>query len=111
MSVKRTSKKPTLSKRQEQILAMLASGSTYTAIAEQTGLTRSTIAGHAGRIYKLLGVKNRTSAIQAWRKGVAKDSRIGLMREARRDNEVKIQLLQELVKLQTDAIEVRRRIG
>jgi len=28
------------------------------------------------------------------------------MREARRDNEVKIQLLQELVKLQTEAIEL-----
>jgi len=61
---------------------MLARGRIYLAIAEQTGVTRSTVAGHAGRIYKLLGVKNRTSAIHAWRKGVGKDSRIGLMREA-----------------------------
>ena len=95
-----------LSKRQEQILTMLASGRTYPAIAEQTGLTRSTISNHAVRIFKLLGVNNRTSAVQVWRKGLAKDSRIGLMREARRDNEAKIQLLQELVKLQTEAIEL-----
>ena len=85
---------------------MLSSGGIYPAIAEQAGLTRSTVAGHAGRIYKLLGVNNRTLAAHAWRKGVAKDSRIGLMRGARQDNEAKIQLLQELVKLQTEAIEL-----
>jgi DNA-binding NarL/FixJ family response regulator len=50
MSVKRKSKKATLTKRQELILEMLASGSTYPAIAEQIGLTRSTVAGHAARI-------------------------------------------------------------
>jgi hypothetical protein len=57
----------------------------------------------------LLGVNNRTSATQAWRKGAATDSRIGSMREARRENEAKIQLLQELVKLQTEAIEMMLR--
>jgi hypothetical protein len=44
--------------------------------------------------------------VLAWRKGLVKDSRIGLMREARRENEDKIQLLKELVKLQTEAIEL-----
>jgi DNA-binding CsgD family transcriptional regulator len=106
MSVKKTLKKASLTIRQEQILAMLASGRTYPTIARQTGLARSTISGHAARIFKSLGVNNRTSAVQVWRRGIAKDSRIRLMREARRDNEVKIQLLQELVKLQTEAIEL-----
>jgi DNA-binding CsgD family transcriptional regulator len=50
MSVKRQLKKATLSKREEQIMALLLSGNTYPAIAEQIGLTRSTVAGHAARI-------------------------------------------------------------
>ena len=56
--------------------------------------------------YIELGVNNRTSAVHVWRNGEVKDSRMGLMREARQDNEVNIQLLQELIKLQTEAIEL-----
>ena len=85
---------------------MLSIGGICLAIVEQTGISRNTVAGHAGRTFKFLGVNNRTSAVQVWRKGVAKDSRTRLMREARQDNEAKTQLLQELVKLQTEAIEL-----
>lgn len=52
-----------LSKREQEILGLLAKGFLYKEIAEKLTLTSGTIKQHIHRIYKKLHVNNRTEAI------------------------------------------------
>jgi DNA-binding NarL/FixJ family response regulator len=52
-----------LSPKELEVLAELASGSTYMQIAEALIVTQATIKTHLVHIYKKLGVKNRHEAI------------------------------------------------
>jgi DNA-binding NarL/FixJ family response regulator len=49
-----------LTRRQNQIVAMLKLGSTNRQIAHVLGLTEATVKGHLHRIYRTIGVSNRT---------------------------------------------------
>ena len=52
------------SKREIEVLRLLASGKTSREVAEQLELSRRTVDNHAGRFYKKLGVSNRVQAVR-----------------------------------------------
>ena len=52
-----------LSLRQEQVLALLSQGKTMRETSYHLGLSFSTVNTHMRRLYKKLGVKNRTCAV------------------------------------------------
>ena len=54
--------KPGLTKRQCEILELIALGKSNKAISEELGLTPGTVKVHLSRIFKALKVKNRTEA-------------------------------------------------
>jgi len=53
----------TLTKREQEILALLAKGLPYKQIADQLGISRSTVHGHLHAIYGKLHVQSRTEAV------------------------------------------------
>ncbi|WP_210498621.1 response regulator transcription factor [Vibrio crassostreae] len=53
-----------LSKRQTEVLSILASGSTAKDCAEQLGLSKRTVETHKYKIMEIVGVKNQTELIQ-----------------------------------------------
>jgi len=52
-----------LTKREQEILALLAKGLPYKQIADQLGISRSTVHGHLHAIYGKLHVQSRTEAV------------------------------------------------
>jgi len=52
-----------LTKREQEILALLAKGYFYKEIAEQVGITLSTVRAHLHAIYEKLHVQSRTEAV------------------------------------------------
>lgn len=52
-----------LTRRQRQVFDLMAQGKSNKAIAEALGLTSGTIKMHVSRIFKVLGVENRTEAV------------------------------------------------
>jgi two-component system response regulator DesR len=61
-----------LSARQQEILVRIASGETNAEIAEKLFLSRHTVKHHTSALYRKLGVRNRTHAVETAR-------RLGLM--------------------------------
>ena len=64
-----------LSKRQQQIVDLVAAGYSDKEIAHSLGLSPSTVKTYLGRVYRVHGVRNRTAAAtllaQPWRHAVA----------------------------------------
>lgn len=54
-----------LTKRQQEVLALLCWGFTTRAIARSLGLAEHTVKAHLTEVYKRLGVANRTGAVVA----------------------------------------------
>ena len=54
-----------LTPRQREVLALLAEGKSNKAIASELGLSSGTVKVHMTRIFKSLGVSNRTEAVIA----------------------------------------------
>ena len=54
---------PSLSEREQQVLALLAQGLLYKEIGDRLGITVGTIKQHIHRIYEKLHVQNRTEAV------------------------------------------------
>lgn len=52
-----------VTRRQKEVLDLLASGKPNKQIAAALGLTPGTVKMHTSRIFKLLGVSNRTEAV------------------------------------------------
>jgi DNA-binding NarL/FixJ family response regulator len=52
-----------LTKREQEILALLAKGFLYKEIAERLGISSSTVRGHLHNIYEKLHVQSRTEAV------------------------------------------------
>ena len=53
----------TLTKREQEILALLAKGFLYKEIADQLGITLSTVRAHLHTVYEKLHVQSRTEAV------------------------------------------------
>ena len=56
-----------LTERESEVLKELGKGSTYQEIAETLFISENTVRTHIRHIYKKLGVRNRTSALNKWR--------------------------------------------
>ena len=61
-----------LSERERAVLELMASGSTNPEIAEALHLSKHTVKEHTSGVYRKLGVRNRTEAVQ-------KAQRLGLL--------------------------------
>ena len=53
-----------LSYRERDVLTLMASGATNPEIAEQLHLSKHTVKEHTSAVYRKLGVRNRTEAVQ-----------------------------------------------
>ena len=53
-----------LSDRERDVLELMASGATNPEIAEQLHLSKHTVKEHTSAVYRKLGVRNRTEAVQ-----------------------------------------------
>ena len=60
-----------LSAREAEMLELVAEGLTNRQIARQFWVTEQTVTFHLSRIYKKLGVTNRTAAAMRWRRDLA----------------------------------------
>ena len=52
-----------LTRREQEILALLAKGYLYKEIADQLGITLSTVRAHLHAVYEKLHVQSRTEAV------------------------------------------------
>lgn len=57
---------PTLTQQDERLLQQLASGATSRDIAKRVGLTNGTTRVYLHKVYKKIGVKNKTQAAIWW---------------------------------------------
>jgi len=55
-----------LTRRQNEIIALLAKGYLYKEIASSLGISRSTVTQHVHSCYAKLGASNRTEAVNIW---------------------------------------------
>lgn len=55
-----------LSRREDEVLALLAKGLLYKEIASQLGVSYSTVNSHVKQIYRKLHVNTRLAAVKAW---------------------------------------------
>ena len=62
-----------LSDRERAVLELMASGATNPEIGEALHLSRHTVKEHSSSVYRKLGVRNRTEAVQ-------RAQRLGLLR-------------------------------
>jgi two-component system response regulator DesR len=53
-----------LSERERTVLELMGSGATNPEIAEQLHLSKHTVKEHTSAVYRKLGVRNRTEAVQ-----------------------------------------------
>jgi DNA-binding NarL/FixJ family response regulator len=60
-----------LSPREQEIARALAEGKTFKSIARQFEIAISTVANHASRIYKKIGVYRREDLVMLMRKRIA----------------------------------------
>jgi len=57
------------SRREEQILGLIATGRTDKEVAVALGISRKTVATHLGRLYLRRGFHSRTEAVVSWMGG------------------------------------------
>jgi two-component system response regulator DesR len=60
----RESRLPTLTKRESEVLALIAGGSTNREIADVLYLSPHTVKEHTSTVYRKLGARNRADAVQ-----------------------------------------------
>lgn len=56
--------RPSLTRREVQVLALLAIGHRHAEVAARLGVTRHTVSTHAKNIYRKLGVHNALAAVR-----------------------------------------------
>ena len=54
---------PVLTRREAQVLELLAAGYRHVEIAERLGVSRHTVGSHAKNIYRKLGVRSAVAAV------------------------------------------------
>ena len=59
---------PGLTTRERQVLQLLTSGLSTTAVAERLGLAPKTVTNHAAAVFAKLGVSSRAEAVQRARR-------------------------------------------
>ena len=59
---------PELTTRERQVLQLLTSGLSTTAVAERLGLAPKTVTNHAAAVFAKLGVSSRAEAVQRARR-------------------------------------------
>jgi DNA-binding NarL/FixJ family response regulator len=62
---------PGVSRREEEVLALLADGLTDRQIADRLGISPRTVETHVGSLLNKLGVRNRAEAARRYRDGPA----------------------------------------
>jgi|GEM_PF-3324006 len=67
-------KKPTLTKREAEVLKHLANGYLYKEIAAKTSISIETVKKHTKNIYKKLSARNRTEAVIFFTKEIKKNT-------------------------------------
>jgi DNA-binding CsgD family transcriptional regulator len=77
LDVRRRSDADRLSTRQRDIAQLYAQGLTCPQIAQQLGLTASTVNNHLGVVFKKLAVRNKVQLLQAMRHDAAGSARAG----------------------------------
>ena len=100
-----------LTPRGVQILELAERGLSNDQIARELDLTEHTIKIHFGRIFKRLGVRNRMSAVHKWRGQLPNDALINQLRRSRATNQKNLVALAELIRLQTEVIELALQRG
>jgi DNA-binding CsgD family transcriptional regulator len=95
-----------LTPRSVQVLELAEQGLTNDQIASELDLSPSTIKGQFGRISKQLGVHTRAAAVYKWRDRKPAIDLVYQLRRSRAINQENIVALQELIRLQTAAIEI-----
>ncbi len=58
---------PTLTRRQKEVLAMLATGSSNHHIAKSLGISHATVKSHINTLFNILGAENRTACVHSAR--------------------------------------------
>ena len=92
--------------RAVQLLEFAERGMSNDQIAKELGLALHTIKVHFVRIFKRLDVHTRSAAVYKWRSQYPIANSLVQLRLAREANHENILALQELVRLQTAAIEL-----
>ena len=92
--------------RAVQLLELAERGMSNDQIAKELGLALHTIKVHFVRIFKRLDVHTRSAAVYKWRSQFPAANPLVELRLAREANHENILALQELVRLQTAAIEL-----
>jgi DNA-binding CsgD family transcriptional regulator len=70
-----TPPKTDLSRREREILALIATGHTSPAIADQLHLSPHTVKTHVRRLFDALGARDRAHAVHlAWQAGILPDA-------------------------------------
>ena len=95
-----------LTPRGVQVLELAGRGMTNAQIASELDLSPYTIRAQFSRIFERLGVHNRTSAVVKWNAVRPADELLVQLRRSRATNQENIVALQELIRLQTAAIEM-----
>jgi len=95
-----------LTPRGEQILELAERGLSNDQIASELNLSEHTIKIHFNRIFKRLGVHNRLSAVHKWRGQIPNAALINQLRRSRATNQKNLVALAELIRLQTEVIEL-----
>ena len=95
-----------LTLRSVQVLELAERGMTNDQIAGELDLSPHTIKGQFNRIFKELGVHTRTGAVHKWRAVNPASDLVDQLRRSRAINQENIVALQELIRLQTAAIEL-----
>jgi DNA-binding NarL/FixJ family response regulator len=54
---------PSLTRRESQVLELLAAGCRHTEVAERLGVSPHTVSSHAKNIYRKLGVRSAIAAV------------------------------------------------
>ena len=65
-----------LGERQAEVLSLMAAGNSNKQIAQCLSISEATVKYHTSQLFKILGVKNRTSCIrEGLRRGLIRDTR------------------------------------
>jgi DNA-binding NarL/FixJ family response regulator len=65
-----------LTRREEEVLSLLADGRSNTEIADTLCITRNTVKSHLTHIYSTLGVHSRTQAANVWHSALRRPTRV-----------------------------------
>ena len=84
----------------------MAKGLSNNQVATAAKITPSTVKVHVSSIVKQLGVTNRVAALLVWRRLRSENGLVAELRKSRSQNQRSIVKLQELIRIETEAIEL-----